>query len=348
MIQTNNTLIVEELTKAMEPVIRRIIREELKIITGRKANKNADAIGENPLEAYKKNRKVIFPSGDIQTGFVGFEKIINVAEQVMPENEDTYEVDMSSLTWMDANMCASLGAILYKKQSQGAKISLTVSEKMKPIMLKNHFLLQFGRNFVSDEHGTAIQYQQFDNVGDMSEQYQKYVSRYFRKKNRSITDNIHPNVLKSFRQSLFEIFKNAVEHSDTRHGVFVCGQFFPEKRRLNFSIADLGIGIRGNIYRKLGKKLSSTGAIHWATSGKTTRRDRPGGVGLEMIRDFVKRNRGALIIVSDAGYWEFSQGYPVSRELPIPFPGTVVNIEINTSNQNIDYVDTEIDLNNIF
>jgi len=30
MIQANNTLAIEELTKALEPVIRRIIREELK------------------------------------------------------------------------------------------------------------------------------------------------------------------------------------------------------------------------------------------------------------------------------------------------------------------------------
>lgn len=179
---------------------------------------------ETPLKAEEEG--VNFLSGEVKTGFKGFEKIVKLRE-----NEDIYEIDMSSLTWIDANLCAPLGAILYKKLSEGTPINLTyISAKVESIMQKNHFLLQFGWNSVSDEYSTTIQYQKFENIDNVSEAFQEYVSRYFRKKHKGIPNDIPHETLKNFRQSLFEIFKNAFEHSYTKYGIFVCGQFFPRKK----------------------------------------------------------------------------------------------------------------------
>lgn len=148
---------------------------------------------ETLLRTEEKGRRVNFPSGEVKTGFKGFEKIVKLGEEVIFENEDTYEIDMSSLTWIDANLCAPLGAILYKKLSEGTSVNLTyISAKVESIMRKNHFLLQFGRNSVSDEHSTTIQYQKFENVDNVSEQFQGYVSRYFRKKHKGIPNDIPP------------------------------------------------------------------------------------------------------------------------------------------------------------
>ena len=93
-----------------------------------------------------------------------------------------------------------------------------------------------------------------------------------------------PGLLKKFRESIFEIFSNAVLHSRSKMGIFTCGQFFPVRHRLDFSVADLGIGMRQNIKDNTGLNLSAEAAIQWATEGRNTtkRGPVPGGLGLKL------------------------------------------------------------------
>lgn len=139
-----------------------------------------------------------------------------------------------------------------------------------------------------------------------------------------------------FKDSILEIFDNAAVHSETGLGIFVCGQYFHKRNKLDFSIADAGIGIRRKVARELGLKMLSHDAIAWALeAGNTTRRGRiPGGMGLKIMRKFVEINHGRLQIVSDRGYWEQCQdGCLIRRRMDDSFPGTVVNIEINTADE---------------
>jgi hypothetical protein len=140
---------------------------------------------------------------------------------------------------------------------------------------------------------------------------------------------------KKFRESIHEVFSNAVLHSQTKLGIFSCGQYFPGDHRLDFSIADLGIGMAENVSRTLGKSISDVDAICWAVEpGNTTKTGTiPGGLGLKLLREFISLNHGRIEIVSRCGYW-LQNGTEIStRILNTPFPGTVVNIEINTADQ---------------
>ncbi|MDR1462706.1 MAG: ATP-binding protein, partial [Azoarcus sp.] len=136
-----------------------------------------------------------------------------------------------------------------------------------------------------------------------------------------------------FKDSILEIFYNADTHSETGLGIFACGQYFPKKKKLDFSIADAGIGIRRKIFRALKLKMNSDKAIEWALKeGNTVRKGNiPGGRGLKLLRDFVTLNDGRLQIVSDRGYWEMKGGQETLVRMDCSFPGTVVNIEINTA-----------------
>lgn len=49
------------------------------------------------------------------------------------------------------------------------------------------------------------------------------------------------------------------------------------------------------------------------------------------IREFIAMNKGRIQIVSDRGYWEFSPRGETLARIDTPFPGTVINIEINTA-----------------
>lgn len=46
---------------------------------------------------------------------------------------------------------------------------------------------------------------------------------------------------------MWEIFANAFEHSDTRVGVYSCGQYFKARRVLTLAVADFGVGIPSNV-----------------------------------------------------------------------------------------------------
>jgi len=287
--------------------------------------------------------------GQIKTGFNGFQRILELGNQIIPED---YEINISN--WIDANMCAPLGAILYRKKTENVPVciitdtSLTgISLMVRSILRKNHFLSQFGVTEKPDSYRTTIEYRRFETVGRVYEDFKQYVIRYFRPGSLGFPE-MTPELLKRFRESLFEVFSNAIEHSYTQQGIFTCGQFFPNRKRLTFSISDLGIGIDGNIYRNLQRKLPAEDAIKWAISGKTTRRGRSGGLGLQLIREFIKLNQGRLIIVSSAGYWELSKGKVSTRTLSRRFPGTVVTIDIDTSDKTSYCLSSEIGSSDVF
>ena len=91
-------------------------------------------------------------------------------------------------------------------------------------------------------------------------------------------------------------------------------------------------------------------AIVWATEANNTTKGGsvPGGLGLKLLGEFIDLNGGCLQIASDAGYWRRSNKGSSSTPLGHPFPGTVVNIEINTADTHSYVLSSEWDVDDIF
>ncbi len=133
------------------------------------------------------------------------------------------------------------------------------------------------------------------------------------------------------------------------HGVI--RQFYPKQGRLDFTISDAGIGIRENVRRYTGKqKFSSCKAIEWAmTEGNTTKTGKqPGGLGLKLIKDFIQINKGKIQVVSRFGYYEFSTIGQSIEKMNHDFPGTCINIEINTEDSGSYLLSSELKNEDIF
>ncbi len=232
--------------------------------------------------------------------------------------------------WLDADMCAPLGAILYRLGQNANSIRLNIPHRrVEEILSKNGFLSHYGHARLPDKWGTTIRYQRFDVKDD------RYFGQYIeaRLMQRKEIPIMSPGVAKKFRESVFEIFSNAVMHAQTQLGIFSCGQFFYKRKRLSFAVADLGIGIRRNVLEHTGLDLTAEQAIAWATEGQNTtkRGSVPGGLGLKLLREFIAMNSGCIQIVSDAGYWRQEKDQVTTAPLRHPFPGTVVTLEINTA-----------------
>lgn len=149
-------------------------------------------------------------------------------------------------------------------------------------------------------------------------------------------------------ESIYEIFMNAKMHSHSEY-VYTCGQYFPKKDIIEFTIVDIGQGFKNNINKRFNKNMSAVQAIQWAAeAGNTTKQNAPGGIGLAILKEFITLNDGTFQIVSDDGFYEYHEGQDVYCTLYTPFPGTVVNMKFRTNDRGSYYLSTKIDVNGIF
>jgi anti-sigma regulatory factor (Ser/Thr protein kinase) len=128
---------------------------------------------------------------------------------------------------------------------------------------------------------------------------------------------------------VWELYTNAFEHSESSIGTFSCGEYYEHRRLLKLTIVDFGVGIPEKVraFARL-KGIPADVALRWAfTRGKTTKKEGTvGGLGLDLVKEFIRLNRGALQIFSGDGravVTGTSETYYVEEE---HFFGTLVNI----------------------
>lgn len=283
---------------------------------------------------------------DVRNDYQGFAQLIELAHQLAEVLFEKVNLDMSRVSWFEANMCAPWGAILYKIGRNKNTISLEhLSVGVEKILSKNEFLSNYGHPLEHDTYGTTIRYCRFNPEDDRF--FGKYIDGQLVGKG---IPRMTTGLKKKFQESIFEIFSNAVIHSQTKMGIYSCGQFFPKKHRLDFSIADLGLGMRKVLQERGGLNYSAEEAINWAMSENNTTKTGsvPGGLGLKLLREFITLNEGRIQIVSDQGYWELNQGKVAMKKFEHPFPGTVVTMEINTADTKSYCLTSEISPERIF
>ena len=285
--------------------------------------------------------------GTIRSNCNGFDSIADIAVKTRGLCFDSVELVFSYCSFFEANMVAPLYSVIAQLRDDLNDVSVNKLEPgVERILKKNKFLTVFHQPALKDTNQTTLPFKIFKlNAAD---QFNDYLEIYM--KGRGIP-KMSATLTKRFRQSLLEIFINATIHSNSESGVFVCGQFYPNKQRMDFTIADAGVGIRENVRRYTGKKkLNSCKAIEWAmTEGNTTKTgSQPGGLGLKLIKDFIQKNQGKLQIVSRFGYYEFAMNGESIKTMNNDFPGTCINIEINTENASSYCLKSELTSEDIF
>jgi len=269
---------------------------------------------------------------DIRSSFDGFARLADIAKDGEDCFFDTIEVDMSTTSWFDANMSAPLG-VVFARWGEGINTvqPVGIRPNVETILAKNLFLVGYGYAARPDIYGTVIPFRRFNPEDDRY--FVSYLNKHLAGKG---LPTMSEGLGRRFKDSLLEVFVNAAMHSETKLGIFACGQFFPTRHRLDFCIADAGIGFRNKIQKELGLTMNADDAIRWALQeGHTTRKGSiPGGLGLKLLCEFVTLNKGRIQIVSDRGYWEYTPEGQTFRQMDRSFPGTVVNLEIDTADTN--------------
>lgn len=277
----------------------------------------------------------------------GFSTLSRLANATVQISDEEIVLNFKKCSHFDANMAAPLASILKRINNRNNTVRIiNPPREVEKILRKNCFLLDFGYSPLDDENHTTLPFKHVDLTHTQS--FATYLAEHMNGKG---IPRMSQTLEKFFRQSIFEIFENCVGHSRSKHGVFVCGQFYPYDGRLDLTISDAGVGIRQNVRRHLeDEKISSIDAIKWALkAGNTTKSgNKPGGMGLKLLHDFIRENGGKIQIASRQGFYQFANGNQDFIKLAADFPGTTVNLEINTKDTHTYKLASEVSLNDIF
>jgi len=134
---------------------------------------------------------------------------------------------------------------------------------------------------------------------------------------------------------MWEIYNNAFEHSGTNIGVFSCGQYFPNINELILTVIDFGQGIPSKI-RRFAKKdpraeaLPASACLKWAFQRGTTTciAGVARGLGLDLLKEFIRLNQGKLEVYSNEGYALIDKNGERYENRNISFEGTVIHITL--------------------
>jgi len=290
---------------------------------------------------------MIYRLPTVRSTFNGFEHLGRLASRTRDLVFDELILDMSRVNFFDANMTAPLGAILARVADAFNSVEVVeVPSRVKEILRKNRFLTRYRYEPLHDVYRTAMPFRRL-RLSDQGV-FDDYVDRRLEGKGMP---EMSAKASKMFKAKVFEIFQNAVTHSESDVGIFVCGQFFPKQNRLDFTIADAGIGIRETVRRYFeNDRIGSVRSMRWALAPHhTTKRGRlPGGLGLQLLKDFTRLNGGKIQIASRFGFYEYSHGDENFRKMSADFPGTAVTIEVNTADESTYVLSDETAWDEIF
>jgi len=285
---------------------------------------------------------------NIKTNYNGFNYLIELYYQTQKTNDSVIYFDFSDTNWFEANLSAILGAIVELCEYDGKTTSfINLKPKIKDILHRNSFLPDYRRTLAINKYNTIVPYKKFEPYSDTD--FMNYVKSEllakpdFPKHNKQLGKKIN--------ESIFELYENARTHGRCKQ-IHTCGQYYPNNtpKRLDFTIVDMGRTIKDNVNEFLKKDLKGYKTIEWALAyGTTTKTGNiSGGLGLNIIFEFIKHNQGKIQIISSDGYWEYNKGKAKTYSFESNFPGTIVNIEFNLDDPNIYKLKEEVSRDNIF
>lgn len=281
----------------------------------------------------------------INNTFESFQSLIQLYET--HKDELFGDIHLEIRHFFAANMSAALGAVLDKFTSNLNDIHFDyLSPQIETILLKNDFLTYFGKQRAVDIHNTTIKFQKLKPTD--GKYFKNYVIEELIEGHTSDLPKMSQRVKEKMVEAIYEIFVNAQIHSETEF-IYTCGQFFPTKNKIEFTIVDTGIGFKVKVNRRFGSNLRATQAIKWAVEEKrTTKEGISGGLGLAVLKEFVNMNKGKMQIVSNEGFYQFDSDGETLNEFQGEFPGTIVNLQFRTDDYNNYSLKSEIDINDIF
>jgi len=271
---------------------------------------------------------IIIPT--INDSIQDFKRLFEIWRQV--KNLDNVVFNFSQCNFLRPNALAFLGGVARVIQEHNGSIEFdweTLSNDwVKTTLCQNGFAQKFGHH-APGWNGHSIPYREDthrnpNSIMDYLEDY--WIGKGWVHVSERLKDAIVGNV--------WEIYNNAFEHGESSIGIFSCGQHFRHHNELTLAVIDFGIGIPNKVkqfFRDFPQAdlITSAGYLSWAfDDGNTTKIDEPGGLGLNLLREFIQLNNGKLEIYSNDGYAIIGKDGAHFYNNDISFEGTIAYITL--------------------
>ena len=285
----------------------------------------------------------------------GFEELFEFRHRVLNSKKNEIKISFKNVEFFEPSLCSVLGAIFEDIENKPKTLeydeSLYRLAELDSVLVRNSFIPRlFKKDYKTSftERDKEIPYKKF-SIGE-SDKYNDFIKQEVLEKPNF---PLHSDKLgDKIKENIFEIFENARTHGKCNY-IHTCGQF--KNNKLSIAIVDSGISIINNVKTYLkDEHIQSCDCIQWAMEkGNTTKKgDIPGGLGLDIIFQFISLNKGRAQILSSNGYWELKAGKePIKEVLKYGFDGTIAILEFNLNDKNSYQLTSEQEqqeLNNIF
>lgn len=281
------------------------------------------------------NRETLYLNQDLQNGFRSHECLSKLAYEFKSTMATKVKLDLTGVNFIASNLFSVLGCIFYeymrRNPDSDALYISGIQPRIKETIQKNGFYVHLGLDKIPDVHNTVIPYKYF-KVNQI-EEYERYLTlNLFTGKVGEILPCMSSKVGDEISDSLLELFKNISDHTTSDY-VFTCGQYFPNSSMLFFTIVDTGETIAYNVnnYHTSHKLVQPNNPLQWAieNGNSTSLSEKPRGIGLSIIRNFILSTKGSFYIFSNYDTFEIHHTHERFKKLHYPFPGTAVTIGFN-------------------
>lgn len=256
-----------------------------------------------------------------------FKKLFVLWNQVQG-NGRNLKFEFSQCNFLRQNAVAFLGGLAKLVEHRRGSVQFAWDSLQSDILAnleKNDFLKTFG-NCIGTSPGNSIPYRQ-DMEQDNSELVDYLKSKWL---GRGWL-HVSPHLRNAIVNRVWEIYANAFEHAESPIGIFSCGQHYPNKHELALTVVDFGVGIPSNVRKFIGNPvIPAANTLEWAfQSGASTKSNGLWrGVGLDLLKKFVKLNDGRMLLFSHEGYAKITKNEESYRNHSAFFQGTLVNITL--------------------
>jgi len=268
---------------------------------------------------------------EVETNNIGVAELMKFYAFAKQYTYCKVQLNLSPVNTVDANLSALILAIAHRlKQDNKVFVFLILADHMG-IFFRNglmaHLQGKGNANPYNDDRHSAIPLTTFSIDDDAD--FCQYLRRDFfgHRGMEGLTSTTKTNLSTHYE----EIFTNVGLHANTTSPVYSCGQYFPDKNVLKFTLVDVGDGFLKKISVKTtGQVTTDKDAILWAIRELNTTKDiatfGPGGTGLKELKRYCAENNGSLHICSGSGYVNFLKDRNMEHTLPTAFKGSIVNL----------------------
>ncbi|MDA3556170.1 hypothetical protein MKL42_01375 [Acinetobacter sp. AOR15_HL] len=300
------------------------------------------------------SQKKIINIPAIRSDSAGFQLTLKLVNTIQEDSINEFLFDFTKCSKLSHNGIVILGGVInyienqnvlkkevFKKNISWVGIDFK-KNSMSQLLIENltsyNFFNYFNKNIESISHNNTeryIGYREHTSVLDVNALTEYLEYDWLSNDKLKLSNKLKGQII----SKIMEIFMNAYGHGvkgqeHKKLGVYSCSEYDKSERKLHLSVLDFGIGIVKNVM-KHSNITDKIKAMEWAlTLGNSTNTDSKDpiarGLGLALLVEFVKINKGQLQIFSNdvMAYVNKDGSFTITTN-KFPISGTLVSITIN-------------------